>query len=438
MQSRALNGDVSRSLGRRHGSRAPIEVAPAIGLGSVILGGLYSFGSTAEVSALKVAYAALLLFVSILVVLQHLRAPAALLLRPSAVAVGISALLLGASFVISTLLGPLDHVTDAVRQGISYFLIPIAPFIGIQLGWRLSTKFVHLLTLAVGASSATSLGLDWIARRGIASIDTGRFVLGSPALSALAFSLAIVLSMHGRGAIRILGVGVVLIIPVALLITGTRTNLVIGLIVFALLGSRADFRLSFSGFAQVVVFAALSIVGLALLAPLLLSDPSFLLTRFESLFSFLPGGAIQDQSYFMRMEQYGYASSVVEGSPLFGMGFGWVPVMFLDTPLATPARVGLIGSALLVIFLILSLRLVKSAGIDFRPSPSTASARGFALFIVALLPFGAPVEDRGFALALILLFAGVSSGCRELPAPAFVETSVGLEFRSRGAVRRSP
>ncbi len=418
--------------GNRVASQSTVAVDPsgvgatsfwsAAGLGVLVLGGMFTFGSSTEVSSLKVIYAVLLTLIASLTAWDHFQRPAPLSKRPAALVLGVVAWLLSGTFAASALLSPLDNAVEAVRQGLSYFLIPISPFLGVQLGWRLSPKLLHIFVLSVGIASSMSFGLDWVARRGVGSIETGRFVLGSPVLSSLAFALGIVLTFHARGIIRLLGGIAVVIIPVALLITGTRTNLIIVLVVLALIGSRTKFRVPRSGVAWIVLLAAVSVAALGVLAPIFLQDPSFLQVRLRSLLTISSGGVIDDQSFLMRADQYNYAYSIIEQSPWFGKGFAWIPAMFLDTPLATPARIGIIGASLLGVFLLLSMWLVRRAASEFGPSAFTASARGVAIFVVALLPFGPPVEDRGFALAAILLFAGISSEARE----------VGRENDSRG------
>jgi hypothetical protein len=100
--------------------------------------------------------------------------------------------------------------------------------------------------------------------------------------------------------------------------------------------------------------------------------------------------------------------------PLTGAGPGYIypPVsgrgggsLGLDSPLLLLSKFGLIGTAgLAIAFLLLvtAFRNVrKAAGYDVT---GTASA-GFLLVIIALLPFGTPLEDKGTALACLLLVA---------------------------------
>ena len=377
-----------------------------IGLGTLVFGGLFVYGSSTGLSWAKTLYAGSIFVIGSLTIPTSLRTE---LLRKDGRGIQLVSILLLSSLSIGTVLGPIPDAVEALRQGLFYLLVPLAPFIGIGLGARLTNRFVSALVLIAGILSAISFGVDWLMRRQVGSLDFGRIVFGSPVLSALGFALAAVLSVHGRRLIRLLATAAVVIIPVSLLVTGTRTNLIIFLVPFALIGARRNLRLSASNTFWVLILCIASIGLLVLVAPLLLQDPSFLQVRADGLAQVLSGYAQSDQSFVIRSLQYEYAYSNFQRSPLFGMGFGWVPEMSLDTPVAIPARVGIIGTMLLLVFLIQCLALVRRAGARYGPNPFNPAALGLGVFIVALIPFGAPIEDHGFAIALVALFAGIAS-----------------------------
>ena len=379
----------------------------SLALAALVIGGLLTFGSSSDLSVIKLVYASVVGIVTLVAFIRVIVNPGASL-REIGGGIGLLAVLLSMSFLIGALLQPVG-VIDVLRQGLWYFLVPAAPFIGIDLGRRLRGANVLAFTLAVGSVSAVGVGVTWIFNRGVGALDVGRLVLGSPMLAAIGFALGVIVAVHGRGAWRVVGITCVLVIPVALLITGTRTNLIFILSVIGLIGGGKKFLISLKGTVLVLFVLAVSFWLLIQAAPIFLKDSGFLSMRWRALLYFVSGNQANDQSFSERVSQYAYAYEAFIRSPWFGRSLGWVPDTSLDTPVAILARIGIVGTVLLLLFLWQCVRYVRNFERRGITSPFTAAARGVGLFILALAPFGPPFEDRGFALTMVLLFAGMEA-----------------------------
>lgn len=374
----------------------------------LVAGGLMVLGSSSDVSATKVAYTGALVIIGFIAFANLVREPPHWF--PLARAWLWLTLLLVACTVLSTVLVRGSGPMTIVRQGLFYLLIPLAPLIGVDVGRRLSERAVLVFATIAGTASAIGFATDWVARRGVAATSLGYLLLGSPILAGLAFAISLVKVAHAKGPARVLWLIPCFVVPVALLVTGTRTNIVIGLILLGVLGRQERQRLTLSRSLVVGIVVA---IGFMLLLPLvgraLLSDPTFLDSRMRALLNVIGGAAEEDQSYSYRAGQYAYAIQQLELRPVFGFGLGWAPAIVMDTPLVTVVKLGFLGVGALLAYFAQCLVLAERLARRFGYNVSATAMRGLAVVVVALIPFGSPLEDRGFCFALALVFAGISA-----------------------------
>lgn len=388
-----------------------VLLSPLVRLGSFVLGGLLVLGSSSDVTVAKLAYAGLLVLVCSVSFANLLRHPPDWFPHVRGwLTLGVAVV---GSMVVSTIAAPGWDPASVLRQGLFYLLIPIAPMIGVETGRHLTARTTVRFAAFCGTLSAIGFGVDWLTRRGVAAFDMPYLVLGSTVLAGLGFALALVMASCAAGAQRV-GWGLLaFLIPTAMLVTGTRSNLVLFVVIVGLLGPAAKFRLPLARALgiTVAVVAALGVL-LPVAARYLLSDPTFLERRVFAALLVLSGDAAADQSYMHRSMQYAYALEQMVARPWLGFGLGWNPPIVMDTPLLTVIKVGAVGTAVLVAYLVASMVVVSRLGKMYGYSPLHSAARGLALMVVALIPFGSPLEDRGFCFALALIFAGVAAAAR--------------------------
>lgn len=391
-----------------------VLLSPLARLGAFVLGGLVVLGSSTDLSTSKVAYAGLLVLVCTVSFANLLRDPPEWFgLVRGWLTLGVA---LVGSMVVSTVAAPGSDPTSILRQGLFYLLIPIAPMIGIETGRHLTALTTARFAAFCATLSAIGFGVDWLTRRGVASFNLPYLVLGSTVLAGLGFALAVIMASSAKGAHRI-GWGLIaFVIPTAMLVTGTRSNLVLFVVILGMLGPAARFRLPAVRAVSItmVVVAALGVL-LPFAARYLLSDPTFLDRRVFAALQVLSGDAAGDQSYMYRSMQYAYALQQIDARPWLGFGLGWNPPIVMDTPLLTVIKIGSLGTALLIAYLVSSMLVVSRMGKIYGYTPMHTAASGVGLMVLALIPFGSPLEDRGFCFALALIFAGVAAAARTSP-----------------------
>jgi hypothetical protein len=378
----------------------------------VVGGGLILLGSANEVGPQKVVYAAIFVFCAVISSIRLLlNSPTWFAPFKPMIPIGFVVL---ACLMLSTVANPGVDLTQTIRQGIFYVMIPFAPIIGLDAGRDAKARVVMRWIGVIGCVAAAGFAADWLNRRGVSSLPVGRFILSSLVVPALAFALAIVRAVYARGFARIAWLIPIVLIPAAMLVTGTRTNLIVFLALLGVLGTKAKRRVNLLGIVGLLVFVSAMIAFvLPIVADAVVSQPGFLEGRIQALQVVLDGNAGADQSYALRNDQYYYSAQWISESPWFGKGLGFLPPISLDTPLAIPVRVGIVGSAavslLLAAFMLACRKTARLHGYTFMHTAVT----GIAIVVLANLPFGPVIEDRGFAFMLMLLSMGIGAYVQE-------------------------
>jgi hypothetical protein len=380
----------------------------------VVVGGLLVLGSSGDLSANKLVYAALLVLCAAISAVR-------LVINPPAYAhhfrpllwVGLALL---AILFLSYLASPAGADLGTFgRQAIFYLLIVLGPLIGLDAGRDLPPRITYPLVGVLGLVAAVGFAFDWLERRGVTALSSGRFILSSLMLPAFAFSLALVLVFHSpKVRMRLLWMLPVIGIPIAMLVTGTRTNLIVFAGILAVMGKRRSMRVRpLQMLSLLVVGGALGAVLFPIVASVAIADPDFIQSRIRASLTVLSGQGAADQSYAIRANAYQVATQLIDRSPVFGMGLGYTIPITLDTPLLTIVRLGILGTLAVAAFVLTLAWSIRRATVAIGPSPATTAWWGLLLVMLSNIPFGTPLEDRGFGFTLLLAMVAMSSAFQE-------------------------
>ncbi|WP_143670795.1 hypothetical protein [Streptomyces sp. OV198] len=382
---------------------------------TVIAGALLVFQASSD--APKFGYLALALICVAVSLVNLVRDshPVVQAFRPMLAATAATLLMLAASFAIAMSEGTAP--TDWFRDMLPYLLLAILPLVGLEASGRMRPHLLAGLIGVLGVLAALAFAVDWLDRRG-ATAEGGRVLLATASFCAFAFSYAFVRA--GVGPHRPRWLLAAAVIAAALLVTGTRTNLVI--IAAAVLGALGPIRKGRVPPLRLVTVGAPTALATVALFPaltfVLSIDSTFLSQRLDTMRQVLGGNLAADQSFQLRALSYAQAQQRWLEHPWLGGGPGYMygDIGFsLDTPWMVPAKFGVAGAAVLLWLLAsIALGIVRNRQ---QPNPIHAAGRAWTVALVALLPFGAWVEDKGTALAMTLLVATSVSTARRSEVP---------------------
>lgn len=376
---------------------------------AVTVGGMILLGSSTDLGPNKIIYAAVVVVCALISGYRLISNPPlyAWVFRPL-VWFGLAVV---AIFGISYLASPAgSDLPTFGRQSIFYLLIVLGPVIGLDSGRDLAPRTVHAIIGIIGIVAAVGFAADWLTRRGVTALPFGRFVLSSLVLPGLAFGLALVTVFHARSVIaRILWLIPIIAIPIAMLVTGTRTNLIIFIAILFVLGSMRKARVPLGRMIALVIVAGVAgLVLFPIAVSVAVADPDFIANRVAALISALSGNGDASQSF--RQDQAEIAAEMISYSPFFGFGLGYAVPFTVDSPLLTPLRLGWVGTGLVASFIgALSVAVWRGARAYSR-SPATTAWWAFLAICLVNLIFGTPLEDRGFGFAIMLVTMAIASG----------------------------
>ncbi|MFD2338893.1 hypothetical protein FGG90_04195 [Clavibacter tessellarius] len=404
----------------------------------VVVGGLLVLGSSGDLSANKIVYAGLLILCAAVSVGRLIASPPSYARHfKSLIWVGLALL---AIVSLSYLASPAGSDLGTFgRQAIFYLLIVLGPVIGLDAGRDIPPRITYPLVGVLGLVAAIGFAFDWLERRGVTALSSGRFILSSLMLPSFAFALALVMVFHAEKRLaRILWLVPVVGIPIAMLVTGTRTNLIVFAAVFAVLGLQRSMRVPPGKMLGLLVIGGV-VGGLVfpIVASVAIADPDFLQSRIRASLTVLNGEGGADQSYAIRQNAYVVATSLIDSSPVFGMGLGYTIPITLDTPLLTVVRLGWLGTVAVAAFIAAMGWSIWKATRAIGPSPATTAWWGLLLVMLCNIPFGTPLEDRGFGFTLLLATVAIASGLHaktlQGPSAAVAEPAPSTQGLTRGA-----
>lgn len=304
--------------------------------------------------------------------------------------------------------------TDWFRDVLPYILIAILPIVGLDASREVRPGRMEMIIGALSAICAVGLALDWLERRGASSLGVGRVILSTFALVSFGFALGV--TRAGLGPKRLLWMLVVIVIGTAMILSGSRTNLVIFIAIIAVLGSSARARV---GLLRMILNGVAAIASIGFLVVtfggVLIQQSGFLQGRLDALLAALNGGAAADGSYAARELSYAWDWNAFQNHLLLGTGPGYrYPDGLFGSDAATLilAKWGIVGSVVLLSFLVAVVVCVRRSRAITGALPIHTAAFGWAVVLIALLPLGPWLEDKGFALALTLLVTAVAASTR--------------------------
>jgi hypothetical protein len=302
------------------------------------------------------------------------------------------------------------------RDALPYFLLTILPVIGIAAGCRISPRWNRIWIISLGLVVSLGVTADWLARRDVSALPFGRIVLSSTVVVALCFAYCLVMAGLPRSPLRIVSAIAAATIIVMMIISGSRTNLVLLVAFIGVVGAAAASAVSPRRALTLLVATAL---GLAVMAPvvseLFIADRGFIQERIEGAVTVLVDDPDGDASFRERSRSYAWTAEAFANHPLLGTGPGFSyplsprPTFNLDAPGIVPAKFGLVGIAFILAFLASVVVAVRRIRGLYGPLPSYTAARGWFVVLLALIPFGPWLEDKGFAVALSIMFAALVS-----------------------------
>lgn len=345
--------------------------------------------------------------------------------------------LMGASILALWILGPtlIIAVANGVplvlwsRDALTYLLISAGVIIGIDAAASVSLRSARITAAAVGVTAAVGFAAAWINRRGLSEADYEQGLLASMVALTIPLAMCLTLALAQRSGNLLWMIGAAAIM-IAVLVTGTRTGVVLAVTILGIVGAASKMRVTPLR-AGLGAAAGLLAVGMALpIAGAMLSSERFVRERLNSILDTLTGGFGQDYSGLSRERAYSYAWEKFEEFPLFGQGLGVFyfdpdvagtsSSFTIDTPFLYLAKFGVVGSAILVLALALVIRSLLTRG-SGEWSLEITMVRGALLAWIAILPFGPTTEDKGFALsvALAVLLIGASARKAEVESSSF-------------------
>jgi O-antigen ligase len=402
---------------------------PSSRLIAVLFGGLLVLQSSSGLSPIKVGYLAVVVLSSGIAMgrLSRKSDPWLLPFRR----LSLTCALTVSAVVISL---PVAHgsgitTTAWFRDVVPYLMLALVLPVALDAGCSASTRTLQRVFVASGLLAAIGFSLDWLDRRGVSALSVGKVTLSTLALVAAPFCYGLLQASVTRGRARLYWFGFCTSVFAAILVTGTRTGMILFAAFVGLGGVASKARIPLPRLGRLLAPLALTVaVAVPLLGSVAIKDPTFLNSRVTAAVNLVSGSdQTADQSYLSRQYQYREAVAVIRNHPFFGAGPGYVfesgssvaaSTTTIDSPLGVVAKFGLTGTALLAGALGVFASAFRRARLDIGPDIALTAARGFFVVFLAELPFGGFMEDKGLALTLMSMTALSVARMRDLTSKA--------------------
>jgi O-antigen ligase len=310
-----------------------------------------------------------------------------------------------------------------LRDVAPYLLLASAPIFALDAHASFSRRGLVTILVTAGTVGAVAFAVHWLDRRGIADLQGANLGLASRLVPAALFAYGMSAVLQGR---RNRWLVVSMLVLALLLVTGTRTNLVLLVAPLVIvLGARRQrasrsLRLALVAPVAVALTIALGLVVIGASG----ADNEFLKERITLVAS---TGRSADDSFTERLRQSRAAWEVFESNRIVGAGpgtiFQWetlqgedISSFLLDTPLTYPAKFGLVGLVFLIYVIAKYWAFVRALGRRSGGSVAYLALLGYLAIAVASAHAYPPFDDKGLSFGLILLlalvFSDVSTGHR--------------------------
>jgi hypothetical protein len=394
----------------------PLLQSPALRVVWVVFGTVVFFGTTDELTAGKLAFLYGLAFAltgSLFRARSAARTEAFRLVAPLFVVTVTFCIVAVVSGVVSTLHG--TPQTNWLRDLAPYVLFAAVPLLALDAASSFGKRGLERLLVAAGLAAALSFAVKFVTVRGIADLSSLPAGFPSTLLAAALASYAIakLLNASGRRSAWLL-VGAVTL--AALLVTGTRTTLILLIAPFVMVFAiPAGFGARLTRLAVALPLLALAIgISLQSIVKASSGDEDILKRRVELL---LDTGGGRDQSFADRITQTEVAREIFEEYPLLGAGpgieFVWHDTfgerfvgLTVDTPISFLSKFGLLGLLWVAVTALAYWRFFRNVR-ERGTLPTTAQLGlvGFGSIVAAHSLLHVSLEDKGLAPALVLLVA---------------------------------
>jgi hypothetical protein len=448
----AVGGVVRRTRDRSGLLRATI----------VVLGALVVLQSSQDVGAAKVIYlvvAAGLILGSVLAVRRAWDSPVVEMARPWLISSVVVAGLIAISLPVALARG--TSPSAWLRDAAGYGLFAAAPWLATDLAVSATRRAIVGLTAIAGVLATISYAVVWLQKRHIADFPVDRLALPSAILASALFAVALGIALTHRRH-RYLWLAVASATLGVLVMSGSRQTLLLLAVcpivfVASLRADRTTPILPRLLVAAAPAVIAIGIVGATQLLPTFgapevaatpaVSNPPtavggppagsggsappaqsaaasegatpvpsrYLAERYGSIGSVLAG---TDASLQERISQSRAVWDVFLTSPILGGGLGvlipWTDptgvvhtdnAFTADSPLTVLAKFGILGIGLIAVLVWATLHTIRRVGPRPATRPAWLALIGLTSAVVLLTPFAWPLEDKGSALATVLVLA---------------------------------
>ncbi|MEA5456992.1 O-antigen ligase family protein [Sinomonas sp. JGH33] len=383
------------------------------------------------IGALKPVYFAVIVLAAVAGMLRVHRLPKEIqrAYRPMFVASGVLFGLVAIE-AVGSVFGGVD-VLRVLRDATTYMMIVAAPWIASDAASTGGAMRARITAAAFCLVAAVGFAVYWLSARGVGTLSIDRLGMFSFVLAGCGFSLGIAYGLVRR---NVLWLGMGLLSLVCVLVTGTRTGLLVLVALVAMVGSK-DAR-KIPPLRLIGGLAALGVI-LAYVLPnavTSLTSADFFVRRTSSLLSIFSEGISSDQSGVLRLRAYQTTLDVWNAHPLFGVGFGYQfpnpsplqpPSDFqLDSPTLVLAKFGIFGTLVLAAaVLLIAIGIARYHIPTGIRSEAQTAGLGLVILCIALAALALPLEDKGFALGLTLILyllgveARTASSSGAIPVP---------------------
>lgn len=395
-----------------------LALSPLARLSYLIFGAVLVFQSSSEASAVKAAYLAGFA-IALCAAAGSLRRSAPLHPRLP----GLIASCLGlAALVALTLPVALLNGTsslDWARDAFAYLLFATAPVFAVDAALRLRRTVVERIFLTAATLATASFVVTWLARRGFGQLELSRL-----AFASFLFPIAVVAYSVSRalwpGRWRLVWAAAAAAVTLGMLATATRASLVV---IIALSVALAVAPVAPASKLVGLAALAASVSALALLALrggvfADVVDVPAAVGRLSTITSASTDPS-RDFSLLARQAQTRASLELFRSSPLLGHGLGY-PIEWeaprdafgarfhstsylVDSPAGFLAKLGVVGVLAMGAVLVQLARLVVTA--EARASAAGTALIAFGVSAAAWSALQTPFDDKGLALAVLLLLA---------------------------------
>lgn len=308
------------------------------------------------------------------------------------------------------------YATDLVmwiRDATTFVLIPVSVIYGLDAGLSVRSITLQRIFTMVGLVGGLGYLLTWLAFRGQVQIPGGVPLLSSSMLVVPVISMCLALYFTSSSRRRYVWAAIAAILVLLLAGAGGRSALLyLGatLLVGVAVATRA--RGGLPRLAIFLVVAAIVVSGFYKIYASFVG-PQFLSGRFDWFAEASWEAITEDASGQDRVRAYSIMWNSFLEKPLLGNGFGYsypsvsatgIELFTLDSPLVYLAKFGLMGAAVVFLSLagVVAATVKQSKHSPHRLRVVLMNVSAVAAW-VAILPSGAPTEQKGFGVGLAIL-----------------------------------